>query len=141
MENIIQNPIEETNSLVLKNASVSTIISESANLEKIFDEAEQMEFKEESREYLSAEKLNENQPYYFIYEGLSEITIPDTGEIKTAVLLRAKNGTAFITSAKVITNALSRIKAPEVIKLVYIGKRGTGSSKYADFKIFTPVRS
>ena len=141
MENTIQNPIEETNSLVLKNASVSTIISESANLEKIFDEAEQMEFKEESREYLSADKLTENQPYYFIYEGLSEITIPDTGEVKNAVLLRAKNGTAFITSAKVITNALSRIKAPEVIKLVYIGKRGTGSSKYADFKIFTPVRS
>lgn len=141
MENEIQNPIEETNSLVLKNAQVSTIISESANLEKIFDEAEQMEFKEESREYLSADKLTENQPYYFIYEGLSEITIPDTGEIKAAVLLRAKNGTAFITSAKVITNALSRINAPEVIKLVYIGKRGTGSSKYADFKIFTPVRS
>jgi len=141
MENTIQNPIEETNSLVLKNASVSTIISESANLEKIFDEAEQMEFKEESREYLSADKLNENQPYYFIYEGLSEITIPDTGEVKPAVLLRAKNGTAFITSAKVITNALSRINAPEVIKLVYVGKRGTGSSKYADFKIFTPVRS
>lgn len=141
MENTIQNPIEETNSLVLKNAQVSTIISESANLEKIFDEAEQMEFKEESREYLSADKLTENQPYYFIYEGLSEITIPDTGEVKPAVLLRAKNGTAFITSAKVITNALSRITAPEVIKLVYIGKRGTGSSKYADFKIFTPVRS
>lgn len=140
MENTIQNPIEETNSLVLKNAQVSTIISESANLEKIFDEAEKMEFKEESREYLSADKLTENQPYYFIYEGLSEITIPDTGEVKTAVLLRAKNGTAFITSAKVITNALSRINAPEVIKLVYIGKRGTGSSKYADFKIFTPVR-
>lgn len=141
MENEIQNPIEETNSLVLKNAQVSTIISESANLEKIFDEAEQMEFKEESREYLSADKLNENQPYYFIYEGLSEITIPDTGEVKPAVLLRAKNGTAFITSAKVITNALSRINSPEVIKLVYVGKRGTGSSKYADFKIFTPVRS
>lgn len=141
MENQNQNPTEQTNSLVLKDAQVSAIVSDSSNLEKIFEDVEGMEFKEESREYLSADKLNENQPYYFIYEGLSEITIPDTGEVKPAVLLRAKNGTAFITSAKVITNALSRIKSPEVIKLVYVGKRGTGSSKYADFKIFTPVRS
>jgi hypothetical protein len=141
METKNQNPaMETTNTTELTTVKTSVIVQDAISLEQIFDEAENLHFKEETREYLSVDKMNENEPRIFIYEGLSEITIPETGEVKNAVLLRDKSGTAFITSAKVIVNALSRLTAPEIVKVVYMGKKGTGNSKYADFKVFTPIR-
>lgn len=141
MENQTENQTEQINALTLKNASVQTITNESNNLEQIFEDAEQMQFQEETREYLSADKFTEGQSVMLIYEGMSEITIPETGEVKSAVLLRSRNGSGYITSARVIVNALSRVtETPELVKIQYLGKKGSGSTKYADFKVFTPIR-
>lgn len=88
-----------------------------------------------TRQFLKIDIFAEGEEKDFIYEG--ETTVTDGDSERKAVFLRAKDGTAYISSTTVLVNGLTKIKAPAPVRLVYLGKKGVGTTQYHDFKIYT----